>query len=308
MALLLGVDAGGTHTTFVLAEDGTELARSVVGTIKRMRTDHATASANLDQAVAELAARSGRPLQHLEATCVGAAGYTVPLVADWLHENFAARLPGQFHLVGDVQIALDAAFFGAPGALVLAGTGSNVAGRLATGEIITVGGWGPALSDQASGNNIGRSGLRAAVLQRDEEGASPLLEALLHFWDLPDFQALVAFANAHPAPDLSKLSPLVVEFARAGDRVARAVLQREAADMAHLAGIVLARIVASTGPAVPPRLAFAGSVMQHVHLLRDGIVDLVRSTFPDLQAVPNTVEPVQGALWRARTLVEAAAR
>ena len=302
MALLLGVDAGGTHTTFVLADNHTELARAVVGTIKRMRTDHATASANLDQAVAELSARSGRSLQGVAATCVGAAGYTVPLVADWLRENFAARLPGRFHLVGDVEIALDAAFFGAPGALVLAGTGSNVAGRLATGEVLTVGGWGPALSDQASGNNIGRSGLRGAVLQRDEQGWSPLLEAILAFWELPHFQALVAYANAHPAPDLSRLSPLVVQFALAGDAVARAVLDREAADMAHLAGIVLTRIVASTGPAVPPRLAFAGSVMEHVHLLRDGIAERVRGKFPSLEATPNTVEPVQGALWRARML------
>ena len=302
MALLLGVDAGGTHTTFVLAEDHTELARSVVGTIKRMRTDHAAASANLDQAVAELSARSGRSLQHLAATCVGAAGYSVPLVADWLRENFAARLPGHFHLVGDVEIALDAAFLGAPGALVLAGTGSNVAGRLASGKILTVGGWGPALSDQASGNNIGRSGLRGAVLQRDEQGSSPLLEAILAFWHLPDFQALVAFANTHPAPDLSRLSPLVVEFALAGDAVACAVLEREAADMAHLAGIILTRIVASTGPAVPPRLAFAGSIMEHVHLLRDRIAELVRAEFPSLESSQSTVEPVQGALWRARTL------
>ncbi len=302
MALILGVDAGGTHTTFVLAEGQTELARSVVGTIKRMRTDHATASANLDQAISELSARSGQPMQHLAATCVGAAGSTVPLVADWLQENFAARLPGHFQLVGDVAIALDAAFFGSPGALVLAGTGSNVAGRLATGEIHTVGGWGPALSDQASGNNIGRSGLRSAVLQHDEEGSSPLLQAILAFWELPDFQALVAFANAHPSPDLSRLSPLIVQFAAAGDPVARAVLDREADDMAHLAGIVLKRIVKSTGPAVPPRLAFAGSIMQHVHLLRDGITERVRERFPALQATPQTVEPVQGALWRARML------
>ncbi len=305
MALLLGVDAGGTHTTFVLTESTAqtpvELARSVVGTIKRMRVDHATASANLDQALAELTARSGRSLQHLSATCVGAAGYTVPLVADWLAENFAARLPGSFHLVGDVHIALDAAFFGGPGALVLAGTGSNVAGRLATGEILTVGGWGPALSDQASGNNLGRRGLRAAVLQRDEHGASPLLDAILDFWQLPDFHALVAFANAHPAPDLSRLAPLVVQFALASDPIALAVLESEAQEMAHLAHLLLTRILASTGPATPPRLAFAGSIMQHVHSLRRRIAAILREDFPHLQAAETTVDPVQGALWLART-------
>ena len=275
MGLYLAVDAGGTRTSFLLADDQRELARTTTGTIKRMRADAATAAGNLDMALNELTLASGIAMSSVTATCVGAAGYTVPLVVDWMHEAFAARVGGRFLLAGDVEIALDAGFEGAPGVLLLSGTGSNVAGRLASGEIITAGGWGPALSDQASGYGIGRAGLRAAVVERDERGESPLLQAILNLWHLADFQALVDVANRQPPPDLSRLAPLVVAQAAAGDPVARQVIEAESAELARLARIILRRVVDST----------AGE-----------------PEFPGLDPLPGVVDAALGALWRARQL------
>ena len=300
MELYLGVDAGGTRTTFVLADADRELARCVTGTIKLMRTEVTTATANLDAALATLVLQSGMSMRAVTSTCVGAAGYTVPLVSEWLAASFAARVGGRFKLAGDVEIALDAAFAGEPGVLVLAGTGSNVAGRLGSGMIVTVGGWGPALSDQASGHNLGRGGLRAAVLEHDEHGSSALLGAILAHWGLAHFQELVEFANRQPSPDLSQLSPIVVSYAVAGDRTALSVVEREAAEMVHLALIVLRQVQASSGGASPARVAFAGSIMEHVPLMRDRIVALVRQEMPATMEMPGVAEPVRGALWRAR--------
>lgn len=300
MGFFLGVDAGGTRTTYVLADADRELARAVTGTIKLMRTDVATATANLEAAFASLSAQSGVSMQAVTSTCVGAAGYTVPLVSEWLAANFASRVSGRFSLAGDVEIALDAAFEGEPGVLVLAGTGSNVAGRLATGRIVTVGGWGPALSDQASGHNLGRGGLRAAVLEYDEHGRSALLDAILAQWQLAGFQQLVDFANRFPSPDVSQLSPIVVSFANAGDPVALGVLEREAVEMAHLAIVVARQVRSSSDGRSQAHLAFAGSIMEHVPLMRERIAALVRQELPGTEQLPGVAEPVRGALWRAR--------
>ena len=304
MGLYLAADAGGTRTTFLLADDHRELARTVTGTIKRMRADAVTTAGNLDQALNELTLASGLPMSAVTATCVGAAGYTVPLVVDWMHEAFAARVGGAFHLAGDVEIALDAGFAGKPGVLLLSGTGSNVAGRLATGEIVTAGGWGPALSDQASGYGIGRAGLRAAVVEHDEHGSSKLLEAILNLWQLDNFQSLVDVANRQPPPDLSRLAPLVVTQATAGDPVASRVLETESADLAYVARIVLRRVVASAQDLLgfTPRLALAGSILEHVPLVRDRILHLLQQEVPTLTPLPGVVDPVLGALWRARQL------
>ena len=170
MSFYLAIDAGGTKTDYVLANDSEVLARVRTGTIKRMRTDAATAGANLDQALKELTAATGVAMGEIQTTCVGTAGETVPLVADWLREAFAARVGGELLLLGDVEIALDAAFFGKPGVLIMAGTGSNVAGRAHTGALTTVGGWGPALADQGSGHRIGLMALRGAFRAIDELG------------------------------------------------------------------------------------------------------------------------------------------
>ena len=304
MGLYLAVDAGGTRTTFLLADDHRELARTVTGTIKRMRADAATTASNLDGALTALTLASGLPMSAVTATCVGAAGYTVPLVVDWMHEAFAARVSGAFHLAGDVEIALDAGFEGHPGVLLLSGTGSNVAGRLASGEIVTAGGWGPALSDQASGYGIGRAGLRAAVVEHDEHGTSPLLGAILDLWQLPDFQSLVDIANRQPPPDLSRLAPLVVTHATAGDPVATGVLETESADLAYIARIILGRVVRSAEnlPDFTPQLALAGSILEHVPLVRERLITLLQHDVPSLRPLPGVVDPVLGALWRARQL------
>jgi len=51
LAFFLAVDLGGTKTEYVLADETRELARVRGGTIKRMRTDVATADENFAKAI-----------------------------------------------------------------------------------------------------------------------------------------------------------------------------------------------------------------------------------------------------------------
>jgi glucosamine kinase len=301
LAFYLALDVGGTKTEYVLADETRELARVRGGTIKRMRTDADTATQNLDKALAELTALTGVSMKSITRSCIGAAGITVTLVTDWLREAFAERVGGSLVLLGDVEIALDAAFFGGPGVLVMAGTGSNVAGRTASGDLTTAGGWGPALADQGSGSRIGHQALRDMFLAIDEERATALLPAILDLWELPDLDSLVGYANQIPAPDFTRLAPLVVKCAAEGDAVAHNVLRREAEDLAHLAHLVIERLRrADDRPGWLPKLAFTGSILEHVAPVREGIVNALRRDLPSLKVLPNVVDPILGALWRAR--------
>lgn len=301
MALYLAVDLGGTKTEYVLADASRELARVRGGTIKRMRTDASTADENFIQAIHELEAKSGVSVREVSRTCVGAAGVTVALVTDWIRKRFAERVGGTLILVGDVEIALDGAFFGGPGVLVMAGTGSNVAGRTAAGKLTTAGGWGPALSDQGSGSRIGQQALRAAALAVDEERETALLSAILKLWNLKNFDELVAYANQNPPPDFTKLAPVVVACSEAGDAVAQGVLRREAEELAHLARIVIDRLRREDSrPEWLPDLAFTGSILEYVAPIREGIVEILRRDLPGMKVVPGMVDPILGALWRAR--------
>lgn len=301
MAFFLAVDLGGTKTEYVLADETRELARVRGGTIKRMRTDAATADENFAKAIKDLEAASGISLRQVTRSCVGAAGITVALVTDWIRKAFAQHVGGSLILVGDVEIALDAAFFGGPGVLVMAGTGSNVAGRAASGKLTTAGGWGPALSDQGSGARIGHQALRDMVLARDRGHETALYPAIMKLWNLTKFDELVGYANQIPSPDFTKLAPVVVASAEAGDEVAKGVLRREAEELAHLAHLVIERLRREDGqPEWVPELAFTGSILEHVVLIREGIVEALRRDYPALKVVPGVVDPTLGALWRAR--------
>jgi N-acetylglucosamine kinase-like BadF-type ATPase len=301
LAFYLALDVGGTKTEYVLADETRELARVRGGTIKRMRTDADTATRNLDKALAELTALTGVSMQAITRSCVGAAGITVALVTDWIRKAFGTRVGGSLILVGDVEIALDAAFFGGPGVLVMAGTGSNVAGRTTAGDLTTAGGWGPTLSDQGSGNRIGYQALRDMFLAIDENRATTLLSAVLDLWQLPDLDSLVGYANQIPAPDFTRLAPLVVKCAAEGDAVAKNVLRREAEELAHLAHLVIERLRQSAHRSGwLPDLAFTGSILEHVAPIREGIVDALHRDLPSLKVLPGVVDPILGALWRAR--------
>jgi N-acetylglucosamine kinase-like BadF-type ATPase len=308
MQYFLGVDAGGTKTTFVLGDASRELARVQAGTIKRMKADAATAEANLQSGLQELGSKTDVSLGSIVRCCIGTAGETVPLVVNWLREAFARHVGGELVIVGDVEIALDSAFFGKRGVLVLAGTGSNVAGRGATGEIVTAGGWGPALADQGSGHFLGLEGLRRGVLAVDQQRSTRLLEDALAFWKLGSLAELIEFANANPAPEFSKLAPLVVAAAEGGDVVAQEVAAQGGTDLAMLAGLVIEHIRGlerriesgmDSGFEVPA-VAVAGSILERAVPVREALATELRRRYPGIRVLETPADPPAGALWRAR--------
>jgi glucosamine kinase len=242
-------------------------------------------------------------MQSITRTCVGTAGETVPLVKDWLRESITARVGGGLLILGDVEIALDAAFPGQPGVLAMAGTGSNVLGRDETGRLVSGGGWGPALADQGSGHFIGLESLRAIFLAKDEERETRLLPAVLEFWKLSSLEELVAYANRIPSPDFSTLTGVVSSCAEAGDEIALSVLRKQGEDLAYLVRLVIRRLRrASTRQEWTPPIAFTGSILENIPPVRDALVAAVQREFSGAQApLQGVVDPLNGALWRART-------
>ena len=302
MGLFLALDVGGTKTEYLLADESRELARARTGSIKRMRTDALTAAVHLEAGLGELAAKTGVRLETIHRTCVGTAGNTVPLVTDWLNAELRARVGGDLLIVGDVEIALDAAFPGKPGILVLAGTGSNVAGRHEDGYIFTTGGWGPALSDDGSGFRIGQQAIRAMAKAHDADRSTTLTGGVLDFWDLRSFQELVAYVHTLPAPDVSQLAGIVVRCATEGDALAQEVLQKQGEGLGELVLLLIARLRKhSTQPQALPPIAFAGSIMESVPRVRQALLSRVRQQYPAIKERQGVVDPLLGALWRART-------
>ncbi len=301
MAYYLGLDAGGTKTDCVLAQDDTVLAHATGGTIKILRASIDDAAKNLDTLLQTISAQSGVPLDAISCTCVGLAGNSVPRIAEWVRKALHARVNGDVLLAGDEEIALDAAFPGCAGVLVVAGTGSNIIGRSATGQLFHVGGWGPVVADEGSGSWIGKRAVRAIFDALDRGETTLLLQKILDYWNLPDIGDLMDLANQLPGPDFSKLTPLVAECAEEKDPYASRVLE-EAGNALGLYAALAAQRMRATQPkhSANPKIAFTGSILCRLAPVRAAMCATIRNEFPDAQIQMAAVDPVQGALWRAR--------
>jgi N-acetylglucosamine kinase-like BadF-type ATPase len=306
MAYFLAVDAGGTKTDFALADEGRELVRVRTGAIQRQRVNEQTARENLSEALHQLEISTGVAMRSIARCCVGTSGDSVPLVTTWLRHAFTSSVGGELILMSDVEIALDACFHGRRGVLVLAGTGSNIAGRAATGKIVTAGGWGPNMADQGSGQFLGLEALRRGFLAIDEERETTLLDRARGHWKLSTLNALIEFANSNPAPNFTTFAPIVVAAAEEGDLVAQEVLAKAGQDLAYLASLVIARVrqmegkLASGDTFVAPPVAVAGSIVSKVEPVRAALIESLRAHYPEIEILDAPADPVLGALWRAR--------
>ncbi|HTA86386.1 MAG TPA: BadF/BadG/BcrA/BcrD ATPase family protein [Silvibacterium sp.] len=303
MAFFLGFDAGGTKTTCALAQDTHVLARDAGGSIKPLRVSIEHAGQNLAALLGEIVKQSGVDLGNISASCIGTAGVRLPQTDGWMRQILSQYASGEIVVCGDEEIALDAAFPGAAGVLAMAGTGSNVMGRTSYGEMLNVGGWGPALGDQTSGHWIGHQALRLACRARDFGQPTQILDRVIKYWSAETIEEVVNIGNRTPPPDFSQLAPLIVECAEQGDAVALQVLE--------LGGRLLGedtveafRHVRNLDPDAPlPGIAFTGSILEKIGFVRQSMIDTIRRTLPSAHILPDAVDPIQGALWRARQVI-----
>jgi N-acetylglucosamine kinase-like BadF-type ATPase len=160
------------------------------------------------------------------------------------------------------------------------------------------------MADQGSGHFIGIEGLRRGFLAIDQQIPTRLLKVAQAHWNLASIGELIEFANSNPAPDFSKLAPLVVKCAEQGDQVAREVLQQGGADLAYLAGLVIERIRGMEadfpGTFEIPPVAIAGSILEHVAPVRQALEDALRKQYPAIVVLEAPADPPVGALWGAR--------
>jgi len=305
MSLFLAIDGGGTKTECMLADERRVLARASTGTVKLMRVSEEEATSRLQTMLVEVAALAGVSLSEVERTCFGLAGLSNPAVDAWARRAVAAVVGGEIIVCGDEEIALDAAFAEGPGILVVAGTGSNAIGRTAGGELFGAGGWGPVLGDEGSGSWIGLEAIRVGLRAQDRLGfggePTCLLREIERHWQLKSLGELVALANHSARPDFASLAPVVARCAEEGDALACGVLERAGEELAELVSLVFHKMAAAVrGEAAGIGVAFTGSVLNHIARVRAAMVARLAVSLPNARIRDASVDPLEGALWRAR--------
>jgi N-acetylglucosamine kinase-like BadF-type ATPase len=305
--LVFGADGGGTKTLGVIADPaGNILARqqttasnpNVVGIDVAVRT--------LLGLVLDCCREVGCSPGSLGALVGGIAGVGSSEIHDAMRKSLAEEEAKQgiqalpFSLETDARIALEGAFAGGPGIIVIAGTGSVVLGKLREAETRMIGGWGRVLGDEGSGYHLGLEALKAVTRDFDARAGSGTLRAMFaerFGWLTRDRVIAAVYKEQFPLPSLA---PLVLEAAEAGDEVCREILERAA-------GCLVDHVVPLASlwpPSSSMGIVFIGGLIDHdtsyARIFRTSLM----ARFPSAVVHPPMHPPVVGAVILARKKLE----
>ncbi|HTC93860.1 MAG TPA: BadF/BadG/BcrA/BcrD ATPase family protein [Terriglobales bacterium] len=297
MAIFLGIDAGGTYTRCVVGDEHRVLGTAHGSSCKIQRVGEAEARRALYAVVREAIQAAGVTAKQIEHACIGISGASDPDVAAAVRRILGEVIPAPVEVVGDVTIALEAAFGGGAGCIVIAGTGSIAVGRNGHGDFFRAGGWGPATSDEGSGYWIGRAAAAAVLRAHDAGTRAALLTGIMERWGLAAPEDFLQAVSASPPPDFAQLFPTVKRFAEEGDTLAGEIIASAGLELAKLALLVVRRLWPREQRV---RVAIAGGVLQNSALLRQAFVNAMRNAHSEIAVSFGNVESVMGALAMAR--------
>lgn len=250
MRHVLGIDAGGTKTRALFADEAGRVLGGALGGGANLRTHGELEVEKVLHLVIEEASAAGNSVP--DAVALGIAGADRP--AD------EAQLRGILRRIGfrdrvvvtnDARIAFIAGSPERVGLALVCGTGSIAWGRNSRGEIARSGGWGWHVGDEGSGFWIGERAIRAVLRAVDGRGPATSLDRALseHFEIARPEQILYAiYDREFPRTRVAKFAPRVEEAALAGDRVAQSILSDAARELVAAATSVRERLRLEEAP------------------------------------------------------------
>ncbi len=304
MSVVLGIDGGGTNTRAAIVADGKIVGSGQSGSIKRLRVGAEVAEANLRAVLKEAFAQSGA--KDIDAACCGVASASMPGITEWITAVFDDFGITRSEVVGDHIIALDAAFQGGPGILQIAGTGTNCVGRAPDGTLETAGGWSSRLGDEGSGYWIGVNSIRRALHALDREEPCLVIPKVMQIWHTNGMDEFINMGDGTPAPDFAALAPAINELADVGDAVAVGTLQQAALDLVGFVLLVRSKLRRKHGIAGEIPVAWTGSVIAKMGLVRQQFVAGLHAAAPVMPVGTEEVVALHGAIWRAERMGKSA--
>jgi len=296
MKLFAGIDAGQSGTVAVIGdESGRVLGRGEAGAGDEIGQDANSTrlSDALRSAYDKAAAAAKLPADaRCERVVAGISGYEGRIYGR------APELPcGEVVLLHDAVIAHAGAFEGGPGVVVIAGTGSVAYARSASGETMTVGGWGYLFGDEGSAFWFARRAIEDAIRDEDSGKKNLLTTTVLQHFNSPSLHALVRsfYAGEITRTSFAHFARAMIDAAGAGDASAMRYVQQAAQALADLAVRTMARAGMQAGP-----LAFLGGMTKGA-VMKEAIAGAVRDAAPDARQVEPRADAATGALLLART-------
>ena len=303
----VGVDAGGTKTHALVADESGEVlgvGRAGTGNWEGVGLDGALAA--LRQAVGEALSAARTSPQEVTAAGYGLAGL------DWPSDEARLRplveelgLSGPSVLVNDTFVALRAGAREPWGVVIVAGTGTTVAGRNRRGEMARTLGLGYPFDDWGSAPDLAQAALHAVARAYTGRGPATALSnrlvRLVGAADVADLLEGVSRWRYNLFPLVADVVRALMEEADGGDGAAREIVLRAGRELGGGAVVVIRRLGMEDEEF---DLVLAGGLFRSANaLLLDALRGTVQAVAPGARLVRLEVPPVVGGVLLAMDAV-----
>lgn len=300
--LYAGVDGGQSGSRAVLADgEGHVLAMGVGPACDHITSPHGYErnAAAIQGAILDALTKSGADASEIIAVGMGLTSApreldVQPIFARIVHEIAQPRHVWVDH---DAATNLAGATAGAPGVMVIAGSGSIAYGINAAGEEGRAGGLGYLMGDEGSGWWIGISALKAAAAAADGRGEeTAILPYVLDHYDVPTIRHMhgILYGDSFRRPMVSGITADIARLAQT-DEVAHAIMT-EAGERLGRMVLAAVRQIHRVGDVVD--IYPTGGVFRAGEIVVAPFRSTILAGWPEARLQQPHFEPVFGALIR----------
>jgi N-acetylmuramic acid 6-phosphate etherase len=285
---ILGVEGGGTKTSWVLVERGeNELRVLDQGKLPPANFRLATPD-QLRAMFNELPKEIGR-------TGIFLAGCGTEEDRQSLTRLCAEIWPQAKVVVGsDRDSGLAAALGHGDGIVVNAGSGSSITGRRDK-RIENAGGWGHILGDAGGGYFLSLQALRLILREYDlHRGEVQFTTKVLRALSLNNLDELVRWAQTADKMEVAMLTPVVFEAAAGGDARVMEIIEEGARVLCEYTEAVATRL-----HVLAPKVVLLGGLFQRDSIYNHAFRRRLKKTLPDARVTNSERAPELGAAWLA---------
>ena len=285
---VLGVEGGGTKTSWVLAERGeSEL---------RVLDQGKLPPANLRLATPDELRSMFRELpKEIQRAGVFLAGCGTEEDRQSLIRICSEVWPQAKIVVGsDRDSGLAAALGHGDGIVVNAGSGSSVTGRRDK-RIENAGGWGHILGDVGGGYYLSLQALRLILREYDlHRGEVQFTTRILRALSLNTLDELVRWAQTADKMEVAMLAPVVFEAATGGDLRVMEIIEEGARMLCEYTEAVATRL-----HVLAPKVVLIGGLFQRDSIYTHAFRRRLKKCLPDARVTNSERAPELGAAWLA---------
>jgi N-acetylglucosamine kinase-like BadF-type ATPase len=306
MKYLIGIDGGGTKTDCAIADLSGKIIYQAIGKPSNFLIIGVEETVeNLFAAIEECLFELKGDFSDVKQIVVGVAGAGRKDDAELLEKSFLDYANDEgihfkgVRIVSDAQVALEGAFPGSAGCILIAGTGSILFGKDSKGDIHRVGGFGRLIGDEGSGYCIGRKALKAVSKEIDGRGEKTMITEMVI--DKIDFGVSDKLVNKvyKEKLDIASIARIVIEAAAKGDNTANKILSDEADELVLHLNSILKKI-----PSNKLDVSLSGSLIDNRNFYSDLLKRKIKESLPQVKVIKPALSPVAGAILIARRILD----